>query len=243
MSINISIDKNALANKICPICNSQIQVPNIKYLGLQALKLIPSQDIDYFDIDYIGGWLFYKYTGTGFPAIEVDRVMVGNLLNNQADGFMAILWLGEMSDFYLAFTEITKAQYDTYTGIDIGKDGSVYFVSQPDNINEQVATGAINAGDILLVTIMFSKSNDQLSVNLVINKYDWDNDEIIQIANKTYNTSQTYPWKTAYILEPKGQSAYFSIAMARRENRAPPGMMIRLLRKLGLENPNDVKPW
>ena len=239
-SISITLDKTALANKICPLCGSLLG----KYALLQMLKLWPSQEPDNFDIDVAGGWLFLRYTGSGFPAVEVDRIRVNDLQVNQQDGFIAVIWLGQLSNFYLAFTEITKAQYSTYTGIDLNPDGSINFVSQPDNISEQIApSGSVQAGDVLLIGITFSRTASALQVGVGISKWDFGQDAPVSIVSKTYNTNQNYPCKTAYILEPKGTNAYYAIAMARRENRAPPDVFMKLARKLGLANPNDVKPW
>lgn len=243
MSINISLDKNKLASVICPLC--QQQQPSIpKYLGFQALGLWPSQDMENWELSYKGGWLFAKYSGQQFAAVEVDRVHVGDLQTNQGDGVFAVIWLGELSDFFFIFTETTKAQYDTYTGMMLYKDGHMEFVSNPENISEQIlSAGSIKAGDILLVGLYFLNDNGQLKVEAIVAKWDYASDSVTSLVDKWYNLSQRYPWKTGYVVEPMGQPCYYGIAGAWRGNRRPLSDYVHYLKMLGLADPNEVKPW
>ncbi len=246
MSIRIYLDANKLASAIGAKANIFPYFMN----GLIATGGHGPNEVA---MAIAGGWFFLRTLGPHFPAIAYEPVpWIGQLADTDMVRLEAIVGIIDVTSFYLFFTEITKAEYATYTGIDLSSDGRLSFVSIPENINSQIASG-VASGNVLLLRIDVYKDGASWKAFPQVYKWDDTNKTFTRIDNQSsFTLTQTYRRKTVFTCEPKGVQARIALFGVGRQVLTKPtyyppmsisDVFYNYRVHLGMPLHTEVNPW
>jgi len=252
-SISITLDKNVLASKICPLCGGISEQDIFALNHLTELQLDAATDITGLDFAVKGGWLFVKYTGDKYPAVWFKQPVpyIGLLDQTEVFHLLALLYFPKTGfNAYLNFNERFRGEaYETANGMYVtGNSIKLYTGGEGPTI------ATINAGDTVIVdTFYFYDANARAwKIGGTVYKFDFEQLSFSQLGIQTGTPKgSNYKWKYWAIIE--GNANPYEIGIGYiliYEDGTSNGIngnriyTIKVLAEKGiLKNPADVYPF
>ncbi|MEM4976223.1 MAG: hypothetical protein QXT64_02745 [Desulfurococcaceae archaeon] len=232
MSVDISIDRRKLLEAL-----------------LRPYNVIPFMRFSYdeswaTDLYYKDGWLFVDLKTSGkYPTIDHGKVHA-ELPTGGTDGSVMMVYVHELRPYFFHFFETEKAEYGTYLGIDLGSDGSVKYVNNPDGRSQTLLpAGSIKNGDTLVSGLYIWNDGGTKKVRILIRRVDFTNRTFVDLVDFTDTITYNYHVVSAYGPEVKAQPCRFGIAFVATGSIRTYFDIAQWLIKYGLPDPKEINPW